>query len=140
MLGTSASTWMHFDQSPLLSSLHSAKPRFLSMMPSVLELTPEAVLLLQWPILASHSAELELLFMNPQYLQNHYHLGNYDQVWLSMKSTTLVSSGTQLLCADSQEPCPRRIHINDAGLFLITAKFSAPAESIKYPSKAKDSL
>ena len=42
-------------------------------------------------------------------------------------STILSASATQLLCADSQETLPRRSHLSDAGLFLITASFSAPA-------------
>lgn len=41
------------------------------------------------------------------------------------RSTTLAISGTQPLCF--QKTLPRRCHLNDAGLFLITANFLAPA-------------
>lgn len=58
---------------------------------------------------------------------NQYHLG--DPYTLpspaTAQCTTLAISGTQPLC--SQKTLPRRCHLNDAGLFLITANFLAPA-------------
>ena len=81
----------------------------------------------QWPSMASHSAEPQLLCVTPSCLQNQYHLG--DSYTLpspaTAQGTTLAISGTQPLC--SQKTLPRRCHLNDAGLFLITANFLAPA-------------
>jgi len=81
----------------------------------------------QWPSMASRSAQPQLLFMTPSCLQNQYHLG--DSYTLpspaTAQGTTLAISGTQPLC--SQKTLPRRCHLNDAGLFLITANFLAPA-------------
>ena len=50
------------------------------------------------------------------------------QVWLPTQGTTLTTSEPQLLCADPEEILPIRLHLNDAGLFLITADSSAPAD------------
>uniref|UniRef100_A0A8C6GL60 Uncharacterized protein n=1 Tax=Mus spicilegus TaxID=10103 RepID=A0A8C6GL60_MUSSI len=81
----------------------------------------------QWPFMASHSAEPQLLCETPSCLQNQYHLG--DPYTLpspaTAQGTTLAISGTQPLC--SQKTLPRRCHLNDVGLFLITANFLAPA-------------
>jgi hypothetical protein len=69
------------------------------------------------------SAALHDPFMS----QNQYHLG--DSYTLpspaTAQGTTLTISETQPLC--SQKTLPRRCHLNDAGLFLITANFLAPA-------------
>ena len=40
----------------------------------------------------------------------------------------MATSGPQLLCADPEETLPRRLHLSDAGLFLITADSSAPVD------------
>ena len=83
--------------------------------------------LLQWPSMTSHSAKSQLFFMTASCLQNQYHLG--DSYTLpspaTAQGTTLAISGTQPLC--SQKTLLRRCHLNDAGLFLITANFLAPA-------------
>lgn len=47
---------------------------------------------------------------------------------LPAQGKTLVISGTQLLCADSEETLSRRFHLSDASFFLITANFSAPTD------------
>ena len=64
---------------------------------------------------------------DPSCLQNQYHLG--DSYTLpspaTAQGTTLAISGTQPLC--SQKTVPRRCHLSDAGLFLITDNFLAPA-------------
>jgi hypothetical protein len=81
----------------------------------------------QWPSMASHSAVPQLLCVTPSYLQNQYHLGNSYTLpsTVTAQGTTLAISGTQPLC--SQKTLPRRCHLNDAGLFLITTSFLAPA-------------
>jgi hypothetical protein len=82
----------------------------------------------QWPSMASHRAEPQLLCVTSSCLQNQYHLGDpYTlpspaapevQPWLSLEHTTLCF----------QKTLPRRCHLNDAGLFLITTNFLAPAK------------
>jgi hypothetical protein len=79
--------------------------------------------------MASHSAELQLLCVTPSCLQNQYHLGDpYTlqspaaaglQPWLSLEHSLFVLSENT-----SQKMSPQHI---DAGLFLITANFLAPA-------------
>jgi hypothetical protein len=51
---------------------------------------------------------------------------NYE-AWLLTKDKTLATSGTQLLCIDSEKTLTRRFHLRDAGLFLTTANFLAAA-------------
>lgn len=80
--------------SPLLGSLHGAKPQLLCMTLSVLSLQLLLWLHLhQWPLLASPGVKPQLLSMAPSCLQNQYHQGD--------SYTT-----TQLLCANSQETLP----------------------------------
>ena len=91
------------------------------MTPSVLGLQLQLRLHLhQWPSMASHSTEPQLLCVTPSCLQNQYHLG--DPYTLpspaTAQGTTLAISGTQPLC--SQKILPRRCHLNDAGLLIIT--------------------
>ena len=50
------------------------------------------------------------------------------QVQLPAQETRLATSGTQLICADSEKTLPRNFHLNDARLLLITAYLSAPAD------------
>jgi hypothetical protein len=78
----------------------------------------------QWPSMASHSAEPQLLFMTPSCLQNQYHLGDSYTLLspAAAQGTTLAISGTQPLC-DFGKTLPRKCHLKDSGLFLITAKF-----------------
>ena len=123
---SSAVTRLH--QQPLIGSLHGAKPQLLCMNPSVLGCQLQLGLNLhQWPSMASHSAELQLFFMTLSCLQNQCHLGNSYTLPspASTQGTTLAISGTQPLC--SPKTLPRRCHLNDAGLFLITANFLVPA-------------
>jgi hypothetical protein len=71
------------------------------MTPSVLSLQLQ-LRLHQWPSMASHSAEPELLCLTPSGLQNQYHLGNpYTlpspvaagvQPWLSLEHSFFVLS------------------------------------------------
>jgi hypothetical protein len=65
--------------------------------------------------------------MTPSFLQNQYHL--HDSYTLpsaaTAQGTTLAISGKQPLY--SQKMLLRRFHLNDAGLFLITADFLTPA-------------
>ena len=77
--------------------------------------------------MASHSAEPQVLFMTPSCLQSQYHLGDSYTLPSSAtaQGTTLAISGTQPLC--SQKTLARRFCLNDAGLFLITVNFLAPA-------------
>jgi hypothetical protein len=77
--------------------------------------------------MASHNAEPQLLCVTPSCLQNQYHLVNSYTLLspATAQGTTLVISETQPLCF--QKTLPRRFHLNDAGLFLITANFLAPA-------------
>ena len=81
----------------------------------------------QWPSMASHRAGHQLLYIIPSGLQNQYHVGNSNTLPspATAQGTTLAISRTQPLC--SQKTLPRRCHLNDAGLFLITANFLAPA-------------
>ena len=81
----------------------------------------------QWPSMASHSAKPQLLCVTPLCLQTQYHLGNSYRLPspATAQGTTWAISGTQPLC--SQKTLPRRYHLNDAGLFLITANFFVPA-------------
>ena len=46
-------------------------------------------------------------------------------------------SGSQLLCADLEDILPRRFHLSDAGLLLLTADFSAPANQHQLPQYHK---
>jgi hypothetical protein len=126
MLLSSTVTWLQ--QQPLIGYLHGPKPQILCMIPSVLGHQLQLRLHLhQWPSMASHSAEPQVLCVTPSCLQNQYHLG--DSYTLprpaTAQGTTLAISGTQPLC--SQKTHPRRCHLSDAGLFLITANFLAPA-------------
>jgi hypothetical protein len=47
----------------------------------------------------------------------------------------LSVSETQLLCAESQETHPKRFHLSDAGLLLITASFLAPVDQHQVSQK-----
>jgi hypothetical protein len=110
----------------LIGSLHGAKPQFLCMTRSVLGHQLQLRLhLQQWPSMVSHSAEPQLLFMTPTCLQTQYYLGGCYTLpsTATVPGTTLAISGTQSLCC--QKTLPRRFHLNDAGLFLIT-NFSVP--------------
>ena len=49
---------------------------------------------------------------------------SYHQVKLPGGGTTLEASGTQLLQAYPEETLSRRLHLNHAGLLLLTANFS----------------
>ena len=71
--------------------------------------------------------EPQLLFVTPSCLQNQYHLGDSYTVPspATAQNTTVATSGTHSLC--SQKTLPRKFHLSDAGLFLITANFLAPA-------------
>ena len=108
------------------------------MTPSVLGHQLQLMLHLhQWPSMTSHCAEPQLLCMIPSCLQNQYHIG--DSYTLpspaTAQGTTLAISGTQPLW--SQKTHPRTCHLNDAGLFLITANFLAPTPplpSVTLPS------
>ena len=120
---SSAATGFH--QKPLIGSLHGTKPQLLCMAPSVLSYQLQLRLHLhQWPSMASHSAEPQLLFMTPSCLQNQYHLGDSYTLLspAAAQGTTLAISGTQPLC-DFGKTLPRKCHLKDSGLFLITAKF-----------------
>ena len=79
------------------------------------------------PSMAFYSAEPQLLFITPSCLQNQYHLG--DSYILPSAAaalgTMLAISGTQLLCALTKI-LPRRFHLSDASLFLITTQLLAP--------------
>lgn len=61
----------------------------------------------------------------------------YHQVQGPAGDTTLAASGTQLLHAHSQETCSRRLHLSDAGLFLIIANFLAPGDRHLLSQKSK---
>ena len=123
-----SSTVSRLQHQPLIGSLCGAKPQVFYMTPSVLG--HQLLLRLhlhQWPSMASHCAEPQLLCMIPSCLQNQYHLGN-SYTLLSpaiAQGTTLAISGTQPLC--SQKTLPRIFHLNGAGLFLISVNFLAPA-------------
>ena len=82
----------------------------------------------QWPSMASHSVEPQLLWVTPSCLQNQYHLGDsYTLPSLAVdRGTTLAISETQPLCA-LRKTLPRRCYLNNAGRFSITANFIAPA-------------
>jgi hypothetical protein len=81
----------------------------------------------QLPSMASHSAESQLLCVTPSCLQNQYHLGDpYTlPILLQQEYNRGYLWNTASLCF--QKTLPRRCHFNDAGLFLITANFLAPA-------------
>jgi hypothetical protein len=74
--------------------------------------------------MASHSAKPQLFFMMSLCPQNQYHLG--DSYTLPSKAaeggTTLAIPGTHF-----HKTLPRRFHLNDAVLFLITTNFLVPA-------------
>lgn len=61
---------------------------------------------------------------------NQYHLG--DSYAFSGPAANTNNFGylwtTHLLCSDPEETLPRRFHPSDAGLLLITANSSAPAD------------
>lgn len=61
------------------------------------------------------------------------------QVQLSISSTVLAASKTQHLHADPEETVPKEFHLNDAGLFLITANISAPADQHQVSQESKGS-
>ena len=123
---SSAVTRLH--QQPLIGSLHGAKPQLICTTPSSPgpSIAPEAA---PSPMASrtSHSVEPQLLFRTPSCPQNQYHLDDTDTLPspAAAGGTTLVISGSQPLC--SQKTLPRRCHLNDAGFFLITANFLAPA-------------
>jgi hypothetical protein len=125
---TSAVTRLH--QQPLIGSLHGAKPQLFCMILQSCHQLQLRLHLYQWPSMAFHSAEPQLLFRTPSCLQNQYHLG--DSYTLpspaTAQDTTFPISGIQSLC--SQKTLPRRFHLNDVDLFLITANFLVPPASI----------
>lgn len=54
-----------------------------------------------------------------------------------MSSTVLAASGTQHLHADPEETLPKGFHLSDAGLFLIAANISAPADQHQVSQESK---
>jgi hypothetical protein len=52
---------------------------------------------------------------------------NYQVQLLVWQTSPLATSGTLLLCPDSQKTLPRRFHFSGLGLFLITTNVLAPA-------------
>ena len=126
-LGSSAAIGLHFYQQPLIDSLHDAKSQLLCMTPLVLGHQLQ-LHLHQWSSMASHSAKSQLLSMTLSCIQNQYHLG--DSYTLSSPAASMKCNLGHLwnaasLC--SQKTVPRRFHLSDAGLFLITTNFLAPA-------------
>jgi hypothetical protein len=81
----------------------------------------------QWPSMASHSAEPQLPCMTPSCLQNQYNLGDPCTLPIPLQQEYNLGYlwNTDSLCF--QKTVPRRCHLNDAGLFLITPNFLAPA-------------
>ena len=59
--------------------------------------------LLHWPIRASHSAKPQLLSMTPSCLQTTWETLIRYQVRLLVTYKTLMGSGTQFLCTDSEK-------------------------------------
>lgn len=51
-----------------------------------------------------------------------------DQVLLPAQGAMSATSGTQLICADSEKILPRKYHLNDASLLLTIAYPLAPAD------------
>lgn len=129
-----SSTVIRLHQQPLIGSLHGDKLLLLCMTPSspgpsiATEAAPSPM--------AFHGLwlcqEPQLLFMTPSCLQNQYHLGDSYTVpsLVTAQNTSVAISGTHSLC--SQKTLPRRFHLSDAGLFLITANFLAPANQHQY--------
>lgn len=84
-----------------------------------------------------HNTKSQMLSMTPSCLQT-------STTWVTLTLSSLTTSTrfnlghlwTQLACTDSKERLPRRFHLNDAGLFLITTDFSLI--SIKCPINQKD--
>jgi hypothetical protein len=79
----------------------------------------------QWPSLAFHNAKTQLLSMTSSCLQNLYHIGDITKCSYIMGYNLDYLWNTPSLC--SQKTFPRRFYFSDAGLFLITANFLAPA-------------
>lgn len=127
VLGSSAATRLYFHQECLQGSFQGAKPQLLCIIPS--SLLPRLDLY-QCLLLDSPSAKPQLLFMTPSLppkpVPSGWHL--HHQVLLPVWGTSLATSGTELLCADSQEKFPRRFHLLDAGLFMVTLNFLAPVD------------
>lgn len=112
---------------PLIGSLHGTKPQLLCMTPSVLGCQLQLrVHFHQWPSMASHSTKPQLFFMMPSCLQNQYHLD--DSYTLPSTAAAWGTLGylwnTASLCSQKTLPI---FHLSDAGLFLITTNFLAPA-------------
>ena len=79
----------------------------------------------QWPSMASHNAKPRLLFMPSKPVQPGWLLHS-----TSMRYNLGYLWNTAFLC--SHKTLPRRFHLNDAGLFLITTNFLAPANQHQF--------
>lgn len=83
----------------------------------------------QPPLLSSpHSVKYQLLSTVPSCLQNQYYLGDCHTLRSPAASMKYNPDGLEhSLCPDMEQTLPRRLHLNAAGLLLITANSWGPA-------------
>jgi hypothetical protein len=81
--------------------------------------------------------------MTPPFFQNQYHPGKNSyttQLQLEAEGSPLATSETKIPGVNTQETLSKRFHLNDAGLFLITANFLARDSQRKLSQLKKNVL
>jgi hypothetical protein len=128
VLGSCAATRLH--QYPLIGFLHGAKPWLHCLTPSVLGHQLQLRLYHhQWPSLAASQCQVWAVLHDPFIPSNPvppgwiFHIArSRNSMQCNLGNLWTIAS----LC--SQETLPRRFHLNDAGLSLITTNFLGQAK------------